>query len=68
VSKESIIKKRLEKNARENPVSEQLLQPKKPKVLRPVMVRDRRKTNRKFFVLLGIWVVALAAALYFMTR
>jgi hypothetical protein len=71
VSKESIIKKRLEKLEKEVADSGEPSNPpaKTPEVtlVSPLMRQPRRKLNRRFLLMLGIWVAALIAALYFLT-
>jgi hypothetical protein len=68
VSKESIIKKRIEKSERENqsagPVNKE---PSSPTIV-PVIRRSRRRLNKKFLVTFAIWLVALIAALFFLTK
>jgi hypothetical protein len=70
VSKESIIKKRLEKEEKEGRSAEP--PPKQPKapavpVASSVIRRPRRRLNRRFLITFGIWFAALIAALYFLT-
>jgi hypothetical protein len=68
VSKESIIKKRLEKIEKENPPAATPEKPSRVYSLPPVARRPRRRFSRKFLITFGIWLAALVAALVFMTR
>ena len=70
MSKESIIKKRLQKIDEQNRASKQ--QPEqsvKSETYVPVYRRPaKRRLNRRFLVTLAIWLCALFAALYFLSR
>jgi hypothetical protein len=70
MSKESIIKKNLERKARENPDPEAAAQPQKRSATRPVgsLRRPVRRFNKRFIITLAIWVAALIAAVYFLTQ
>jgi hypothetical protein len=68
VSKESIIKKRIERVEKENRSD---ISPEKPRpaaTAAPVVQRPKRKLNKKFIFTFAIWLVALIAAMIFLTR
>jgi hypothetical protein len=71
VSKESIIKKRLEKEEKQNkpiPGAPAAKEPTVGPIMSPLIQRPRRRLNRKFIFTFAIWIVALIAAIYFLTK
>ncbi|MBN1191803.1 MAG: hypothetical protein JXA46_18775 [Dehalococcoidales bacterium] len=69
MSKESIIKKRLEQIEKENRSQEtpQAKQQPAPACV-PVIRRTKRRLNKKFIITFAIWLAALIAALFFLSR
>ncbi|MDD5703710.1 MAG: hypothetical protein PHU23_16875 [Dehalococcoidales bacterium] len=70
MSKESRIKKNEERIARKNPTARPP-EPAPHKESSPPVIsfrRQNRKLNKRFIITLAIWVVALIAALYFLSR
>jgi hypothetical protein len=68
VSKESIIKKRLAKIEKDKSLSEQAVQPRKQQTVAGSIQPPKRRLNRRFIIMLSIWVIALIVALYFLTQ
>jgi hypothetical protein len=68
LSKESIIKKRLARIERDRTVSGQVIPPPKQQTAARAIQQPKRKLNRRFIIMLAIWVVALIVAIYFLTQ
>jgi hypothetical protein len=68
VSKESVIKKRIEKIERENQTAGPPEKKSSSSTIVPVTRRSKRKLNKKFIITFAIWLIALIAALFFLTK
>jgi hypothetical protein len=68
VSKESVIKKRIEKIERENQTAGPPAKKSSSPTIVPVTMRSKRKLNKKFLITFAIWLIALIAALFFLTK
>lgn len=68
MSKESVIKKRIKKQVKQNTVSEQPVKPKTQRIVASQVKRPVRRLNRRFIITFGIWLIAFGLALYFVMR
>jgi hypothetical protein len=70
VSKESKIKNKQKKLDKQNGSSKQTTEPSRNAASQPIIRfrRQNKRLNKRFIITFAIWIIALIAAFYFLSR